>query len=103
MNFNCKSCGATHTFPDPEPKVVVKTEPCRCGITDVVRGWRWGALCIISLILSIFGGCWLDHHYTLESIRAVEGEGYEVQERKGTRLQDVNGPKFRVVPKEPQK
>ena len=98
----CKGCGELIEIPPVEPKVVVKTEPCRCGMTEGTRQNRHVAAAVtitfVSLMLCIFGSCWASHYYTTEQIKALP-EIFEVKKVLPQNKAFPNMPGYTVDPK----
>lgn len=99
--LRCKSCGEFMELPPQEPKVEVRTEPCRCGLTEFSRGVRWGALVLMTLFLCLFASCLAEQYFTTEQIRALP-QNYEVirNRAKGVDPKDAMAPGYKVVPRE---
>lgn len=74
----CKNCGERFCVPVSVPS----REPCRCGMTETARIVRYVVMAFIALILALFGGCWFDHYYTTEQVKAVKGVGYTVEPKQ---------------------
>lgn len=102
----CKSCGEYIELPPQEVKTVVKTEPCRCGMTDTVRESRYIAttICLILMlsVLSLFGGCWMSHYYTTEQIKALP-QDYEIKKNPNGSVLDVPCKVEKKIPEPPKK
>lgn len=69
--------------PEPEPKIVKVTEPCKCGMDSEARQTKFittaATFILVSLFLSFMGSCISNHLNTTEQIRMIkEKEKYEI-------------------------
>lgn len=59
--MRCPDCG--HDVP-LKPEVVVEKLPCECGLDGEVRIARYVCVGFVSLMLTLFGSCWVNEHYS---------------------------------------
>lgn len=89
----CDQCG--NVLAIPEPPVIIKKEPCKCGLNTEARVARWTAVGAIAFFMMAFGGCWIVHHYNTQQVKAVV-ENYELKKRQGV----LGEPEYGVGPKD---
>lgn len=102
---HCGTCQSPISVevPEPEPKVEVKREPCKCGRTEFERAIRWIALAIISLILGLTGSCITNQYFTTVQVREMS-EKYQIRKRVPGEPREPNEPDYVIEPKpEPAK
>lgn len=104
MKFPCSECGAVIAIPDGQlvavhEKIVVKTEPCKCGMTSDYRSWRVGALVIICVVILGLGSCVALELIELQKIKMIDQSKFTIEQQKN----GFDKKSYRVVPKEEEK
>lgn len=94
VHARCKACGELLELPEPPVREVVKREPCRCGMTEGARGYRYLLFAFLAAILALLGCCVSSHYWTTRQVEAVKGV-WEIRESI-PRLMNEN--RFEVAP-----
>jgi hypothetical protein len=95
VHQKCKSCGEIVPFLVPEAAKI--REACKCGLTEnarVTQAWTRMIIYVGTVLLLVtFGGCWVDHYYTTEQIKALPENRKAVEKV----IQIEMRPKYKIV------